>query len=228
MRNWEKKESVKTEGPGRYWWRVQFCCAGGAGWGRGGREEGGEGGGPSQDRTWDQVISIEQSEHAGAELMCNYNRSEEEFFLIFANTHTIWHVQQRISCKETNTIKSDGGLDEKHGWIMEQHHKQQWMSQTNQSVTTVRVSNSRLQSHSPSTMSGALPCRMTPPVHSDLEVMEAAERSSRNLQRPKQDNTRIRNKDNRQMSWPCVLLGFLWLIFLISNYITLAEGLESF
>lgn len=74
------------------------------------------------------------------------------------------------------------------------------MTESNKSVSHHSQSQQQQNTVSPSTMSGALPCRMTPPVHSDLEVMEAAERNSRNLQRPKQDNTRIRNKDNSQMS----------------------------
>lgn len=46
---------------------------------------------------------------------------------------------------------------------------------------------------SPSTMSGALPCHIMPPVHSDLEVIEAAERSSRNLQPPNR-TTHLKHK----------------------------------
>lgn len=113
----------------------------------------------SGNRTWNQVIFKEQSAHAGGELRCNYSRSEEEFlkirrvfaFLDFyqhTHTHTIWHVQQRISCGETNTIKPDRGLDRKHGWIMEQHRKQQWLSQKksiSQSIIRVRVSHSTRQ-----------------------------------------------------------------------------------
>lgn len=129
----------------------------------------------------------EQSSHAEGELACNYNRSEEEFlqdwksfcfFLDFyPHTHTIWHVQQGISCGETNTIKPDRGLDEKHGWIMEKHHKQQWLCQK-KLIKHQGQSQQKQTTALPLTMSGALPGRMTPPVHSDLEVMEAVERSS--------------------------------------------------